>query len=224
MPVEQRGPGWYPDPKDPSRSRWWTGRDWSSRTEPNTGSESTAQSASRANQPPPPSPRTPPQGASAWNQPIPLDLDGAAVPATAPSASAGAGAIAYGASVTLPVAVVDAFRRMFNWSGRTTRSGFWWVWLVSFALNVVSTVWDNYVLSTYPGYNNLPLFDPSIPALVDIISLLFLPVGLAISIMILGSAVRRVHDVGRSGWFILVPFYNVYLCLKSGDPGPNRWG
>jgi uncharacterized membrane protein YhaH (DUF805 family) len=141
-----------------------------------------------------------------------------------PMARAGARPASYGETVTLPDAVSDAFRRMFSWSGRTTRSGFWWVWLISITLNVVSEVWDGYLYSTYPDYDNLPFFDPSVPALVDITSLLFLPVGLTILLMILGTAVRRVHDVGRSGWFILVPFYNLYLFLQPSDSGPNRWG
>ncbi|MFM8247729.1 MAG: DUF805 domain-containing protein [Acidimicrobiaceae bacterium] len=35
---------------------------------------------------------------------------------------------------------------------------------------------------------------------------------------------RRVHDVDRVGWFILVPFYNLYLVLRRGDAGENRFG
>ena len=37
-------------------------------------------------------------------------------------------------------------------------------------------------------------------------------------------AIRRVHDVDRAGWFILVPLYNLYLVLQSGDSGENRFG
>jgi len=37
-------------------------------------------------------------------------------------------------------------------------------------------------------------------------------------------AIRRVHDVDRAGWFILVPFYNLYLVLRRGDSGENRFG
>ncbi len=43
--------------------------------------------------------------------------------------------------------------------------------------------------------------------------------------------VRRFHDLGRSGWYILgnlVPFYNIYLNLmllfKKGDACKNKYG
>jgi|688.fasta_scaffold869316_2 uncharacterized membrane protein YhaH (DUF805 family) len=36
--------------------------------------------------------------------------------------------------------------------------------------------------------------------------------------------IRRMHDSGKSGWFMLVPFYNLYLVLKSGDVGSNQYG
>lgn len=35
---------------------------------------------------------------------------------------------------------------------------------------------------------------------------------------------RRMHDLGRSGWWQLVPIYNVYLACQPGDPGMNGWG
>jgi len=36
--------------------------------------------------------------------------------------------------------------------------------------------------------------------------------------------VRRIHDTGKSGWFILVPIYGFILCFMKGTPGPNRFG
>ena len=32
---------------------------------------------------------------------------------------------------------------------------------------------------------------------------------------VLAVQVRRMHDVGKSGWFILVPFYNYYLYVQA---------
>ena len=44
-------------------------------------------------------------------------------------------------------------------------------------------------------------------------------------------AVRRFHDLGMSGWYLLgtmVPFYNIYLALillfKNGQPDENQYG
>ncbi|MGO9590839.1 MAG: DUF805 domain-containing protein [Candidatus Acidiferrales bacterium] len=41
------------------------------------------------------------------------------------------------------------------------------------------------------------------------------------------AAVRRSHDIGRSGWFALIcfiPFAGWYLVFKEGTPGPNKFG
>lgn len=32
------------------------------------------------------------------------------------------------------------------------------------------------------------------------------------------------HDVNKSGWYMLIPFYNLYLFLKKGDEGVNKYG
>ena len=29
---------------------------------------------------------------------------------------------------------------------------------------------------------------------------------------------RRMHDVGKSGWFQLIPFYNLYLLIQPSQP------
>tara|TARA_B100001113_G_C20918838_1_gene539152 strand:+ start:15 stop:344 length:330 start_codon:yes stop_codon:yes gene_type:complete len=37
-------------------------------------------------------------------------------------------------------------------------------------------------------------------------------------------AIRRMHDVGKSGWFILIPIYNFILAVTAGDSGDNAYG
>jgi uncharacterized membrane protein YhaH (DUF805 family) len=47
---------------------------------------------------------------------------------------------------------------------------------------------------------------------------------LAVLIPGIAVAVRRMHDIGRSGWWILFPLVNlVFLCLDS-QPGENKYG
>ncbi|NNE76290.1 MAG: DUF805 domain-containing protein [Pricia sp.] len=46
----------------------------------------------------------------------------------------------------------------------------------------------------------------------------------AILIPSIAVGVRRMHDVGLSGWFILVPFYNLYLACSEGDLLDNQYG
>jgi uncharacterized membrane protein YhaH (DUF805 family) len=61
--------------------------------------------------------------------------------------------------------------------------------------------------------------------------MLGLAVGLAGCLLQGFVAVRRLHDLGRSGWqfwLFLVPFYNIYLslvlCFTRGDDADNEYG
>ncbi len=37
-------------------------------------------------------------------------------------------------------------------------------------------------------------------------------------------SVRRLHDVGRSGWWVLVPFVSVVMCCFDSQEGQNKYG
>lgn len=47
---------------------------------------------------------------------------------------------------------------------------------------------------------------------------------LAVIIPSFAVAVRRMHDVGKSGWYILIPIYNLILAVTDSVPGPNEYG
>ena len=47
---------------------------------------------------------------------------------------------------------------------------------------------------------------------------------LAIFIPSIAVGVRRLHDVGKSGWFILIPIYNLILACTDGVQGDNEYG
>jgi len=70
-----------------------------------------------------------------------------------------------------------------------------------------------------------------------IISMIFNYIGAAINFTLLGSiyslavllpniavAIRRMHDIGKSGWFILIPIYNIILAATAGVEGENEYG
>ena len=40
----------------------------------------------------------------------------------------------------------------------------------------------------------------------------------------LAAGVRRMHDVGKSGWFLLIPIYSLILTLSKGHEGTNEYG
>ncbi|MEI6866340.1 DUF805 domain-containing protein [Flavicella sp.] len=48
----------------------------------------------------------------------------------------------------------------------------------------------------------------------------------SIAVMVPGISVgiRRMHDVGKSGWFLLFPIYNIILTIRDGDKGVNEYG
>ena len=47
---------------------------------------------------------------------------------------------------------------------------------------------------------------------------------LAVLIPSIAVAVRRMHDVGKSGWFLLIPIYNLILACTDGVKGENEYG
>ena len=47
---------------------------------------------------------------------------------------------------------------------------------------------------------------------------------LAVLIPSLAVGVRRMHDVNKSGWFILIPIYNLILACTEGTQGSNEYG
>jgi len=48
--------------------------------------------------------------------------------------------------------------------------------------------------------------------------------GLAVFLPGFAVTVRRMHDVDKSGWFMFIPFYNLYLACQEGMTGANQYG
>lgn len=103
-----------------------------------------------------------------------------------------------------------------NFEGRARRKEFWSYQLVYFLLY-------------------LAVYIPSLILIVmtEISSFAFIPFVMAIALWLPGLAVcvRRLHDIGRSGWWyliLLIPliggFILLYWAIKEGDPGPNQYG
>ncbi len=105
---------------------------------------------------------------------------------------------------------LDVLRKYATFTGRARREEFWMFALVNLILSVLLMVVDG-VLDAF-GFLSI------------IYSLaLFLP-GLAV-------AVRRLHDTGRSGWWILVAFVPLagaivllVFLVSDSAPHPNAYG
>lgn len=89
-----------------------------------------------------------------------------------------------------------------TFSGRARRSEYWYFCLFSSLLSITLAI---------IGY---------------LIGLEFLDsiYSLAVLLPSLAVGVRRMHDVGKSGWFILIPIYNIILACTDGDHGSNEYG
>jgi uncharacterized membrane protein YhaH (DUF805 family) len=47
---------------------------------------------------------------------------------------------------------------------------------------------------------------------------------LAVLLPAIAVKVRRMHDVGKSGWFIFIPIYSLILECTEGQSGENEYG
>lgn len=97
---------------------------------------------------------------------------------------------------------VNALKNYANFKGRTGRKSFWIFILISMGISVL--------LSAIGG-------------MIDF-NLLSTIYSLAILLPSLAIGVRRMHDVGKSGWFYLIPLYNLYLAIQPSEPNANTWG
>ena len=95
--------------------------------------------------------------------------------------------------------------RCLDFSGRSSRSEFWYFMLLFLLLYTVVAVVDQTFVTATVDIRNLPLggyipmgmVDPDVGLLV----LLYRPV---MALPTLSVSVRRLHDVGKSGWWCLL--------------------
>ena len=115
-------------------------------------------------------------------------------------------------------AVKTCFSKYVTFSGRASRSEYWWFSLFISLGSIVAAIVDMLLF----GY------DPVAPGSVGWISGLFT---LAIFLPSLSVMVRRLHDKDRSGWWyfiVLIPLIGLFILLywfvTRGTVGPNRFG
>jgi uncharacterized membrane protein YhaH (DUF805 family) len=114
-------------------------------------------------------------------------------------------------------AIKSGFRNRINFSGRATRSEFWfWTLFVVLYSVVLMVAFLALNLDVDKALN--PFIVVCLLILVSVVP------GIALT-------VRRLHDLGRSGWtglVLVVPFlgqviFVVWMCTR-GTQGPNRFG
>ena len=105
-------------------------------------------------------------------------------------------------------AVQSGFNNYATFSGRAARSEYWYWALFSFIVQVAGALIDGALdINVVEAIVALALLLPSI-----------------------GMSVRRLHDIDRTGWWVLLAFTGVgaillivWACFRGTD-GPNRFG
>ncbi len=100
---------------------------------------------------------------------------------------------------------ISCLKKYATFQGRARRKEYWMFILFSILLAIGTTFLDVQLFKgeklIFTGLLRLGLFLPSLAAIV-----------------------RRMHDVDKSGWFCLIPVYNLILACSEGTKGPNRFG
>jgi len=111
---------------------------------------------------------------------------------------------------------LQALKKYADFSGRARRKEYWFFVLFNILISVVLTVCDVFV-GTYSAA-------ASVGILSGIYTLAVLIPGIAVT-------VRRLHDTGRSGWWILIVLVPIVgwivllvFMLINSQPGQNAYG
>lgn len=111
---------------------------------------------------------------------------------------------------------VQGLRNYAKFEGRARRKEYWMFVLFNMIFAMVALILDNVLGITIKPLNYGPIY--MIYALAT-----FLPG--------LGLAIRRLHDVGKSGWFFLIALipcvgsiWLLVLLATDSQPGENQYG
>ena len=93
--------------------------------------------------------------------------------------------------------ITSSLRKYFDFKGRATRKEFWTFYAFYLFTIMFGGVIDGFV-GTTDTFSGTALF------------IFIIPTYACVS--------RRIHDTGKSAWFIFVPFYNLVLLLSPSAP------
>ena len=112
---------------------------------------------------------------------------------------------------TQTVLVDDAEPSFFSSKGRIRRRTFW---LRIILLNVLLRV---VILGI--TFTAKEMYSDTAESVAAVALLL---VCLAALILMIIQSIKRMHDVDKSGWYYLIPLYNLILCCTEGTEGDNE--
>lgn len=92
-------------------------------------------------------------------------------------------------------AIRSGFSNYVTFSGRATRPEFWWWVLFVLLVGAVTNVIDGALIAPILGFG---AFEENAGQPLSVL------VGLGLLLPSLAVSVRRLHDIGRSGWWVLI--------------------
>jgi len=104
---------------------------------------------------------------------------------------------------------LKCLKQYADFKGRARRKEYWMFTLITQLVYVLA-----WILPT--DSEHLGLGTP-IQEWATIFYLIMLIPGIAV-------AVRRAHDVGKSGWVMIIPIYNLVIALTEGEKQENKYG
>lgn len=120
---------------------------------------------------------------------------------------------------------INAIKNYTNFNGRASRSEFWFFVLFNMIFTIAAVILDNMLGTTIkidmPGAESI-----SMPY-----GYIYFAYVLFVLLPSLALWARRLHDVGKSGWFILIglipligAIWLLVLAVQDSQPGENKWG
>jgi uncharacterized membrane protein YhaH (DUF805 family) len=106
----------------------------------------------------------------------------------------------------------STFKQYAVFTGRARRAEYWWFILFFEIFYLLCGFIDDRA-----GLFIFRMEGVSVGILSTLVSLVFL-------LPSFGAVIRRMHDLDKSGWYCLIPVYNIVLCCTAGTIGPNRFG
>lgn len=124
-------------------------------------------------------------------------------------------------------------RRFCYFGGRASRREYWSYTLIVkpcfatalFMAYIVGGIIFPFVVAGF-GYHSSDISETfgALAVIGGFIAFIALILILIVSLHGLSVSVRRMHDVGKSGWWVLVPFASFFLLFKKGDEEWNIYG
>lgn len=116
---------------------------------------------------------------------------------------------------------LNVLKNYATFTGRARRSEYWYFALFNLLFCIIAMIVDNLLGTTIDMG-----FGVSLPY-----GYVYIAYILAIFIPSFAVAVRRLHDVGKSGWLLLVALipligaiWLLVLFFTDSQPGSNKWG